>query len=182
MRDLGKFIPLLVFIFVAVSIARNALRVVKRMSQQPPSPLLPPEASDPEVTERTRRIQEQIRRKIAERRGETVATEVFPVGPEMEPPMIPMEVPPEPLSTATTAAELERQSQLADQLRLLVEARASTERRAVHAAADLKTESESERGMLSASRTGLLADLRDPQSLRRAFVLREVLGPPLALR
>jgi len=111
-----------------------------------------------------------------------VAVEVFPAEPELEPPMIPLEPPPEPLSTAITVAELERQSQLADQLRALVEARASTERRAAEVTADLKTEADSERGMLTASRGGLLADLRDPASLRRAFVLREVLGPPLGLR
>jgi len=31
-------------------------------------------------------------------------------------------------------------------------------------------------------RAGWIADLRDPQGLRRAFVLREVLGPPVGLR
>jgi hypothetical protein len=32
------------------------------------------------------------------------------------------------------------------------------------------------------NRGELMDDLRDPQALRRAFVLREVLGPPVALR
>ena len=48
--------------------------------------------------------------------------------------------------------------------------------------AAIKTESESERGLLTGSRGDLLADLRDPASLRRAFVLREVLGTPVGLR
>ena len=182
MREFGKFLPLAVFIFVAISIARNALRVAKRLNQQPPSPLVPPEGADPEVAERTRRIQEQIRRKIAERRGATVAAEVFPVGPGMEPPIVVEEAPAEPVFTPTAAAVLERQQQLANQMRALEAARMTEQRRATQVTADLKTESESERGMLSASRGDLLADLRDPTSLRRAFVLREVLGPPVGLR
>ena len=83
---------------------------------------------------------------------------------------------------ATNAAVLERQQQLADQMRALEAARVLEQRRAVQVTAALKTESESERGMLVGSRGGLLADLRDPSSLRRAFVLREVLGPPVGLR
>ena len=46
----------------------------------------------------------------------------------------------------------------------------------------VKTVSQSEGGLLSASRGHLLDDLRDGRSLRRAFVLREVLGPPVGLR
>jgi hypothetical protein len=34
----------------------------------------------------------------------------------------------------------------------------------------------------SLSRSTVLDDLRDPAALRRAFILREVLGPPVALR
>jgi hypothetical protein len=34
----------------------------------------------------------------------------------------------------------------------------------------------------AAARDRILGDLRDPEALRRAFVLREVLGPPVALR
>jgi len=181
MRDLGKFLPLLFFIFVAVSMVRNALRVAKRLNQ-PPSSSRPPEAEDPEVAERTRRIQEMIRRKIAERRGEPAATEVAPVGPEMEPPVMLEEVPAEPAYNPTTAAVLERQQQLAGQMRALEAARMSEQRRATQVTADLKTEAESERGMFTASHGELLADLRDPVSLRRAFVLREVLGPPVGLR
>ncbi len=35
---------------------------------------------------------------------------------------------------------------------------------------------------LSLSRSTVLDDLRQPAALRRAFILREVLGPPVALR
>ena len=34
----------------------------------------------------------------------------------------------------------------------------------------------------SAARQAVMADLGDPTALRRAFILREVLGPPVALR
>ena len=34
----------------------------------------------------------------------------------------------------------------------------------------------------TATRSTILGDLRNPDALRRAFILREVLGPPLALR
>ena len=109
-----------------------------------------------------------------------------PVGPGMAPPVVPDEPPVEPFftpaTTTATAAVLERQQQLADQMRALEAARVLEQRRAVQVTAALKTESESERGMLVGSRGGLLADLRDPPSLRRAFVLREVLGPPVGLR
>jgi hypothetical protein len=138
MRDLGKFLPLLFFIFVAVSMVRNALRVAKRINQQPPSPLVPPESADPEVAERTRRIQEMIRRKIAERRGEPVAAEAAPVGPEMEPPPLVEEPRAEPLFDVTTVAVLERQQRLADQMRALEAARMSEQRRATQVTADLK--------------------------------------------
>ncbi len=183
MRDLGKFIPLAVVIFVAVSMVRNALRVARRIGQPPPTPGQPPEV-DPEVAERTRRIQEMIRRKIAERRGSPVMVEADPAEPELEPPVMVEETPAEPVfsPTPTVAAVLERQQQLANQMRALEFARMSEQRRATQVTADLKTEADSERGQLTVSRGNLLEDLRDPASLRRAFVLREVLGPPLGLR
>jgi hypothetical protein len=80
------------------------------------------------------------------------------------------------------AAEVARQEQLAVQLRELQESRMLTERRATQATAAQKKENESEAGMLTTSRGALLTELSDPQSLRRAFVLREVLGAPVGLR
>jgi superfamily II RNA helicase len=181
MRGFLQFLPLVFFILVAVSIVRNVLRVLGKVAQPPAAPR-PAANFDPELSERTRRIQEEIRRKIAERRGTVAPPEPEPVGPDMEPPMISTDERAEREFTATNAAVLERQQQLADQMRALEAARVLEQRRAVQVTAALKTESESERGMLVGSRGGLLADLRDPSSLRRAFVLREVLGPPVGLR
>ena len=180
MRGFLEFLPLVFFVFVAISIVRNVQRVLRKVAQ-PPTPQSPG-SFDSELSERTRRIQEEIRRKIAERRGAVAPPEPQPVGPRMEPPMMDADVPAERVFTATDAAVLERQQQIANQIRALEAARMSERRRATQVTADLKTESESERGMLTASRGGLLADLREPSSLRRAFVLREVLGPPLGLR
>ena len=79
-------------------------------------------------------------------------------------------------------ALLVRQEQLAEQMRVLEESRLLARRRAAEVAATKQAESDSEAGVLSTARGTLLADLREPQSLRRAFVLREVLGAPVALR
>jgi hypothetical protein len=61
-------------------------------------------------------------------------------------------------------------------------ARTTEDRRAAQVSAGVKTEAASRTGLLTEARAGLLADLRDPTELRRAFVLREVLGPPVGLR
>jgi hypothetical protein len=79
------------------------------------------------------------------------------------------------------AAALERQKKLAEQIRALDEERVLTERRAAQVVAqrDNATASSS---VVSARHTDWLGDVRDPQALRRAIVLREVLGAPVALR
>ena len=182
MRELMQFLPVLVFVVVIISVVRNAAKVVRKVAEQQTSAPRTPADYDPELAERTRRIQEEIRRKIAERRGLTVAPEAAPVGPRMEPPVIFAEEREDPSVTAAANAVLERQQQLANQMRALEQARATEQRRAAQVTAAIKTESESERGLLTGSRGDLLADLRDPASLRRAFVLREVLGTPVGLR
>lgn len=156
--------------------------------------------ADPEEAERTRRIQEEIRRKIAERAGggpiqvPPPATEPPPLfrtetsaprpvasplpqrefGRQVE--STPMTQPP-PFQ-ATAAAILERQRQLEEQMRQLEVDRKAARRKAAAVAAQAATvvpTATTERG-------GLLADLRGADNLRRAIVLREVLGPPVGLR
>ena len=75
-----------------------------------------------------------------------------------------------------------RQEQLAEQMRALQESRELAERRAAQLAAAASSAAATERGRLETSRKGLLSELRDPRSLRRAFVLREVLSAPVGLR
>lgn len=91
--------------------------------------------------------------------------------------------PPPPLVVERrNMAELERQQRLADELEAAKEARHVAQRRALHVAADKQALADSEPALLTNARLRLLGDLRDAQSLRRAFVLREVLGPPPGLR
>jgi hypothetical protein len=192
-----------VFVFIALSMLR-ALRKAMQLTKEHGA------ASDETEEQRNlRRIQEGIRRKIAERRAGSATDQPPPLlartverepGP---PPAVPSldafggpaartladrvrrapsrELP--PTSPALTeAAAVARQEELAEQMRMLEEARALARRRAAEIAAARKAESESEAGVLATERGTLLADLREPQSLRRALVLREVLGPPVALR
>ncbi len=157
--------------------------------------------SDPEEAERTRRIQEEIRRKIAERAGggpinvpppapeppplfRTETSAPRPVAAPLpqreftrqaEPP--PMAQPP-PFQ-ASAAAILERQRELEEQMRELETARKVAQRRAASVAANsavFAPAAASERNV------GLLADLHGGRNLRRAIVLREILGPPVGLR
>lgn len=148
---------------------------------------------DPELAERTRRIREEIQRKIEQRtraRPPVAAPAESEVGYE-EPPLVSREefVPPPqppPISRATvarmesqrTAEILEQQAALAEKLRLAVEMKAAAGRRV-----QFETQvSDKEEAAAMVARNALGDDLRNPAALRRALILREVLGPPLALR
>jgi len=152
-----------------------------------------------EIAERTRRIQEEIRRKIVERQGGPPATEeevenetLYPSPPvvrrtatSVPPPLPPTVV---SIETAPGAAAMDRalaeQRRISEQLARL-EARQKIADVAMAAAAG------SSHGATEAAfaiapaaavaagnrRTRLLDDLRERDSLRRAIVLREILGP-----
>ncbi len=78
--------------------------------------------------------------------------------------------------------ELERQTRLADEMRGLQESQMYADRRVARAAAGKVAAAGSETGQRKAARGRLFDDLYDPQSVQRAVVLREVLGPPVGLR
>lgn len=154
--------------------------------------------SDPEEAERIRRIQEEIRRKIAERAAGG------PIGippPAPEPPplfrtessaprpvatplpqreftreAVPSPVLAPPTSQANAGAILERQHEMAEQMEVLASSRRIVERRAAAVVAHAKSQEP------SPIRGELLHELRGAHNLRRAMVLREVLGPPVGLR
>ena len=149
---------------------------------------------DPELAERTRRIREEIQRKI-EQRGHGYATEqpTRPRSPSpAEPPPLVREVVVKPQPTpavlrrvashveAQRMAEiLEQQAALAEQLRQAQEMKAAAVRRT-----QFETQISSDKETIAAAvtRGALGDDLRNPDALRRAFILREILGPPVALR
>lgn len=211
MRWVFDHVGLIVFLVIAYSLWRKVRAFLRQVTDETArrAPMRPAANLDPEEAQRVRQIQEEIRRKIAERRGgeqraaggQRPVVEAPPIlrratVPPLDPfggPMrkIAAEVerriqPNAPISPPDAnrrdAAHLERQEQLAAQLRTLEEARAVTARRAAQTAASVKTHAESEAGMRAHSRGSLLGELRDPRSLRRAFVLREVLGVPVGLR
>ncbi len=91
-------------------------------------------------------------------------------------------VPISPLIAERRNAELERQEQLAEDLRSAEETRVIALRRVRQAAEAKELEARSLKSLRTASKGRLMTDLRDPESLKRAFVLRDVLGPPVGLR
>jgi len=161
------------------------------------------EAEDPELAERTRKIREEIQRKIAERRGQQNQTPALPPVqarpspierlPEATPPPVTLsdvlrevlQPRPEPVApparrtmTVNVAEESERQRTLMEKLKEAELMKASAQRRLVFEAST----ADKEPAALQKARAGVLDDLRDPQALRRAFILREVIGPPVGMR
>ena len=191
-------------VFVIVSVIRGLRQSSGPAGQRPAAG-----TGDGEEQRRVREIQERIRQKIAERRGGQPAqsdeaassrnelppplprqVEPAPQHPfgepmkrmlqdlerKLQPPPSPAPVPP------SNRAELERQFRLADELRVADDLRLQVARRAAHQAIEKAKAAETPTALLTATRQRLLSDLRDSQSLRRALMLREVLGPPVALR
>ena len=169
---------------------------------------LDPAEPDPEEAERTRRIQEEIRRKILQRHEDRT-------GPMAEPPSLPgptvtesrpslpnPTAAPRPVAggqlpdvlrrvleqvrdpeaerrAAADRAVRERQRQLQEQLAALEAERLAAQSRATSKVEAAEAEATVRREERELSLTG---DLRGAKNLRRAVVLREVLGPPVGLR
>jgi hypothetical protein len=192
-------IPQLIFAFVLLQVIRAVFRAAQLSKEHKAT------TSETDEQRRVREIQERIRRTIIERRGgqapraEPMA-ESAPRAPLRRPASVPPLEPfggpsrrlvietmrraltvPEPDPEPIDPAALERQQQLAEQIRALDEARVVTERRAAQVVAQ-RENSAASASTATASHAGWLGDVRNPQALRRAFVLREVLGPPVALR
>lgn len=171
---------------------------------------VPPSDAEREHAERTRRIQEEIRRKIAERRaatGDVIVVENEEPPPLVEEPSRPTPIDPfggpmrrvvrefeqaterwrepEPDAEARArAAEIARQARLAEEMRALQQQREAEARRFAQDAAAAVAQS-MRRAVSVAGGAGGRAwtgRLRDPNELRRAIVLREILGPPVGLR
>lgn len=140
---------------------------------------------DPELAERTRKIREEIQRKI-EQRTRGYAEVPPPVSEAMAPPPVIREVSVSRAPAhASSRPEAQRQAEILEEQATLMEKlreaefmKAAGKKRADFevATADHSTE------IQVATRSTVLDDLRSPAALRRAFILREVLGPPVALR
>jgi len=144
---------------------------------------------DPELAQRTRRIREEIQRKIEQRAKEYMQPAPPVAGPAELPPVVREVYAPEAepavrvpggsarLETQRTAEILEQQAALAEQLRLVELMKAAAARRS-----QFETNISSGAAATAAARGVMDEDLKNPEVLRRAFVLREVLGPPVSLR
>ncbi len=173
---------------------RRAQRPRERDEDDGPVHAFDDDGEDAGMEERTRRIQEEIRRKILERMsgGQEPAPPLS--RPATQPVPRPVQARPPPLPQVkeekrdTTPAfdwdEAARQQKLAEQMRELEEQRKVAERRSKAFA----TARPAPKGVPLAGasrlhrRVTVAGDLRDPAALRRAVVLREVLGPPVGSR
>jgi type II secretory pathway component PulC len=171
--------------------------LTQRKQQQEAEAAPPPHEEksfeDPELAERTRRIREEIQRKIEQRARGYANEQPRPIQPEVAelPPVIreifgvpePEPAPVMPRVASRQEAQrqaeiLEQQAAMAEQLRQAKLMKAAAEKRKEFeaATADHRTEQRTE------TRSSVMGDLRTPEALRRAFILREVIGPPVALR
>jgi hypothetical protein len=204
MKWILEHLQLIIFIIVLISMVRGAMQAAKnKPGGDEERPELP---GDLEEQARMREVQERIRRKIAERRGEAAApvappAQFAPAEPPPRPPLshrpqadpldgpTPREllrrtyqprVPPVVAPAAFDSATLGRQEELADQIRQLEAERLANDRRV----AQLATETATVAAAYAPTKAQVawLADLRKADNLRRAIVLREVVGPPIALR
>jgi hypothetical protein len=161
-------------------------------------------AADDEA-ERTRRVQEEVRRRISERRaGAAPVPAPSRFGREPAPPIVaPRPVasgpgdpwgeifrrePEEPAGLPTRAAKLEavlaRQSELEKKMIRLESASSAASAEAGGSSGDRPAALSSQTGAAMPLNPSYawLSQLRERQGARRAIVLREVLGPPVGMR
>lgn len=172
----------------------QAVMKKKRGEETPSSEEQPKEYEfeDPELAERTRKIREEIQRKIAQRQRGGAEQDAEPAPApaayeaEAPPPIIREVVAQRPvMPTAGTRLDMQRQAEILEQQAAWAEKLQEAQR--LKASALKRTEYEAatadrSQAARTVSRVGVLDDLRSPAALRRAFILREVLGPPVALR
>jgi hypothetical protein len=184
---------LAIVVFIAIGVANMLAKAKKAGAQQPARRTI-----DPDTTERTRRVQEEIRRKIAERTGRIpVSPPTVSPSPSAEPParnifqelarqMAEAKRMAEMQERAQAAAEDQLQQRMEDEQksRELAEAQHLAEvQRTLQRQQGTVATAEADSGTTTTSvRDRLMADLRAPDSLRRAWLLREILGEPVGLR
>ena len=180
MRGFFDLLPVFIILFVVISIIRGVVKTLGRIT--PASQQGGREAEfDPAEAERTRRIQEEIRRKIAERRAQGAGAPM-----SVEPPVMPAPATESaleaPARTATNdTSELERQNKLAEELREVTMGKLLRQRKA-EAKAAATAEADALQLAAQANRRAVLESLQQPATVRQAFLLREILDRPVGLR
>ena len=143
------------------------------------------EFDDPELAQRTRKIREEIQRKIDQRAHGQMQPAAQPASPVAPPPVI-REVAPRPAveqvyghtQSQRQAEIMEEQAAWSAKLEEATRMKAAVARRTEFEAATADQSVLKRTG----ARQAVLIELSSPAALRRAFLLREVLGPPVALR
>ncbi len=175
-----------IIILVAVAVAAVLQRIRQSRAQTGAEP---PPAADQDEANRTRRIQEEIRRRILERRGlapvppplteeeERPFPEAPPMVEELRPVVVapPVLVPLAPAPAPFDSVEADRQLRMMERLREL-------ERTAVASAFGAPALAAPGATPVSTPASGLLALLRQPAGLRQAVLLREIMDAPPGLR
>ncbi|HEY8993345.1 MAG TPA: hypothetical protein VIM71_01570 [Lacunisphaera sp.] len=140
---------------------------------------------DPELAERTRKIREEIQRKIEQRTRGHVEPPVSSAEPVALPPVIREVTPSRTPVHASSRLDAQRQAEILEEQAALMERlreaefmKAAGKKRIEFEAATSDHSAEAR----TATRSTVLNDLESPAALRRAFILREVLGPPVALK
>ena len=124
---------------------------------------------DPDVIERQRKIQEEIRRKIAQRRGE-------------EDSRVPLDVPrssPAPSQIQPEAISFE--SQIQDRIQR-IEATEKEAKKLKQQARITRSNTTLSRNPSRVARGSARSSLRDPSAARAAFIYGEILGQPISQR
>lgn len=152
----------------------------------PPPPHREATFEDPALAERTRRIREEIQRKIEQRTRGGPARPPAPAPLTSTPPPLMREVVVrEPAARSASRADVRREAQILEEQAALREKLREAE--VMRTARQKRVEFEQAAagatmgGQLTTS-SDVLEELRDPPTLRRAIILREILGPPVALR
>ena len=151
-------------------------QIAARRSEQPsPPPVLTPQMDEPPPLPRTETTQ------MPEPFGGPLGRMLEELQRKAQQQSRP-EPPPQVVVARSTTAEIERQQRIAEELRIAEENKLIARRRAAHLAADQEAAAQSEPALRVAAHDRLLSELRDVHSIRRAIVLREVLGTPVGLR
>ena len=163
-------LPIIFFIFYGISKLFG-----KRDNQEVDAPASPPV----DIGEQQRRIQEEIRRKIAERRTETKpAQSTQTLKPARDVPQVAQQKMPDP-------AVLDMQQQLASQMERLREANTKSDSlsQSIRGAAQKNQYAiATKRSNRSHFHNEITSMLNDAQSAKKAFLYSEIFGVPMGQR